>query len=63
MDVAFGAFGFDRTMFGGAWPVALQAIKPVAWVAFLDDVLRDTTESERVRFWRDNAIRTYRLQP
>jgi L-fuconolactonase len=62
VDVALEAFGFDRTMFGGDWPVTLQAIKPVAWVAFLDDVLKGTTESERLRFWRDNAIRTYRLQ-
>jgi len=62
VDVAFDAFGFDRTMFGGDWPVTLQAITPPRWVAFLDGVLKGATESERRRFWRDNAIRTYRIQ-
>ena len=61
VDVAFDAFGFDRTMFGGDWPVTLQAITPQRWVRFLDDALAGTSASQRRRFWHDNAVRCYRI--
>ena len=61
MDVAFEAFGFDRVMFGGAWPVTLQAIQPSHWIALLDQRLAGVSEPDRRKFWRDNAVRTYRL--
>lgn len=61
LDVAFDAFGFGRTMFGGDWPVALQATQPSRWIALLDDYLAGTATTDLRAFWRDNAIRTYRL--
>jgi L-fuconolactonase len=61
LDVAFEAFGFERTMFGGDWPVTLQAIEPSRWIALLDEYLAGSAQSDLRRFWRDNAIRTYRL--
>jgi len=61
LDVVFEAFGFGRTMFGGDWPVALQAITPRRWIAFLDDYLKTASGSDRRLFWRDNANRIYRL--
>jgi L-fuconolactonase len=62
IDVAFAEFGFGRTMFGGDWPVTLQALEPTRWIAILDDVLSAATESARRAFWHDNAIRFYRLE-
>lgn len=61
VDVAFTEFGFDRTLFGGDWPVALQAITPSRWVGFLDRFLSGASEPDRRRFWRDNAKAVYRL--
>lgn len=61
LDVAFEAFGLPRTMFGGDWPVTLQAVEPSRWIALLDDYLKGAAETDLRRFWRDNAIKTYRL--
>jgi len=61
LDVAFEAFGFGRTMFGGDWPVTLQAVEPSRWIGLLDDYLAGSPEGDLRRFWRDNAISTYRL--
>jgi L-fuconolactonase len=61
VDVALDAFGFDRAMFGGDWPVTLQAVEPRRWIALLDEMLSGVGLAERRKFWRDNAVRTYRL--
>lgn len=61
VDVAFAEFGFERTMFGGDWPVMLGALTPDRWIGFLDAFLAFASEPERRRFWRDNAIEAYRL--
>jgi len=61
LDVAFDCFGFDRVMFGGDWPVALQAIGYRAWVELLDRHLAGARPDERRRFWHDNAMQFYRL--
>lgn len=61
IDVAIDAFGFDRIMFGGDWPVSTQAIKYQRWVGLLDEILVGVTAGERRNFWRDNAARFYRV--
>lgn len=61
LDAAFEAFGFGRTMFGGDWPVTLMAVQPSRWIALLDSYLAGSAEHDLRRFWRDNAISTYRL--
>ncbi|MEJ6781071.1 amidohydrolase family protein [Aminobacter sp. Piv2-1] len=63
LDVAFEVFGFERTMFGGDWPVTLQAVRPERWIALLDSYLQHATSAELRAFWRDNAIKTYRIAP
>jgi L-fuconolactonase len=62
VDVAIGAFGFDRVMFGGDWPVAVQAITYRRWVELLDTILAEASDAERQKFWHDNAVRFYRLK-
>lgn len=63
LDVAFDAFGFDRTMFGGDWPVTLNAVEPKRWISLLDAYLAGTDTADLRRFWRDNAAAFYRLFP
>jgi L-fuconolactonase len=62
VSVAIDAFGFDRVMFGGDWPVAVQAIEYRRWVELLDTILASASEAERQKFWHDNAVRFYRLE-
>lgn len=61
MDVAFAEFGLERTMFGGDWPVTLQAVPPTRWIEILDEYLKGVSANEQRGFWHDNAVRTYRL--
>lgn len=61
VEHAIGCFGFDRVMFGSDWTVAELTHRYPDWVALLDEVTAGCSESERRRFWRDNAIRCYRL--
>lgn len=61
METAFDAFGFDRMMFGGDWPVTLQAIEPSRWMALLDEMLAGVSDADQQKFWHGNAARVYRL--
>ncbi len=61
IEVAFAEFGFERTLYGGDWPVMLEAIEPMRWIAILDGMLAGADPLDRRKFWRDNAVRTYRL--
>ncbi|WPO97948.1 amidohydrolase family protein [Pseudomonas sp. HR96] len=54
-------FGFDRVLFASDWPVLNLASAYPAWVAIMDELLGGCSASERQRFYRDNAIATYRL--
>jgi L-fuconolactonase len=62
IQVAIDAFGFDRILFGGDWPVAVQAITYRRWVDVLDNILATAPLSDQRKFWRDNAVRFYRLE-
>ena len=55
------SFGFDRVMFGGDWPVVLNAAPYSRWVETLEQALAGSSESELRRAFRDNAIDFYRL--
>lgn len=61
MDRAVDAFGTDRVMFGGDWPVSILALPYPRWVEIVDRALAHCTEAERRAVFRDNAIRWYRL--
>ncbi|MCC6177095.1 MAG: amidohydrolase family protein [Chloroflexi bacterium] len=55
------AFGEDRVMYGGDWPVAFQATTYRRWVDTLDALTAHLSPQMRRKLWRDNARRFYRL--
>jgi len=54
-------FGEDRVVFGGDWPVVLQAATYRRWVETLDTLTADLSEQARRKLWALNARRFYRL--
>jgi L-fuconolactonase len=55
------AFGIQRVMYGGDWPVCLQATSLNRWVGVLDRALAGASMTELHMLYRDNANRFYRL--
>jgi len=61
VDHVLAAFGEDRVVFGGDWPVALLASDYRRWVETLETLTLDLPDSARRKLWADNACRFYRL--
>lgn len=61
IDATLDAFGIERIMYGGDWPVCLQATSLKRWVTVLDTALAGLSLDEQRRFYRDNAKQFYRL--
>jgi L-fuconolactonase len=55
------AFGPDRVMFGGDWPVCTLGAPLRDWVNALAEVVRDRKAEDRRKLFHDNAARFYRL--
>jgi L-fuconolactonase len=55
------AFGEDRVVFGGDWPVVLQASRYRRWVDTLDALTANLSASAKRKLWAENARRFYRL--
>ena len=55
------AFGEDRVMFGGDWPVVLEASPYVRWVQALDSLTAALSPGQKRKLWSENARRFYRL--
>lgn len=55
------AFGPDRVMFGGDWPVCLLGAPYRRWVEALKAIVANRPEDERRRLFHDNARRFYDL--
>jgi L-fuconolactonase len=62
IDVVVEAFGFERLVYGGDWPVCLQATSLPEWTSLLDRVFAGVHPRELERFYRDNAVRFYHLE-
>ncbi|MDW8213856.1 MAG: amidohydrolase family protein, partial [Roseiflexaceae bacterium] len=58
---ALEAFGEDRVMFGGDWPVALLATNYRRWVETLATLTVDLSPEAQRKLWAENARRVYRL--
>ncbi|HLI69119.1 MAG TPA: amidohydrolase family protein [Ktedonobacteraceae bacterium] len=59
--VALEAFGEDRVLFGGDWPVALLASSYRRWYETLQALTAHLTTSARRKLWEENARRFYRM--
>lgn len=55
------AFGEDRVMYGGDWPVLLAAAPYLRWAETLDALTAHLTPDAKRKLWGDNARRFYRL--
>jgi len=55
------AFGEDRVIFGSDWPVVTLASLYSRWVASLDEITADFSDSAKRKLWNANAKRFYRL--
>ncbi len=55
------AFGPDRVVFGGDWPVCLRGMPLRNWVELLKEVIAGRSEQDRRRLFHDNAIKFYDL--
>jgi L-fuconolactonase len=54
-------FGEDRVLYGGDWPVVLNASSYRRWVDALDQLTAHLPDTARRKLWRDTAKRVYRL--
>ena len=61
IDHVVESFGFDRVMFGGEWPVVLNAAPYARWVETLVEVLVGSSEDELRKVFHDNVVDFYRL--
>lgn len=56
------AFGPDRVMFGGDWPVCLLGVEKYAdWATALATIVRDRPEDQQKKLFHDNAVKFYGL--
>lgn len=54
-------FDFDRVMFGGDWPVVVQAAELHRWIDVLDEITTDRSDFQRRQLFRETASQFYRL--
>jgi predicted TIM-barrel fold metal-dependent hydrolase len=57
----WNAFGPDRVVFGGDWPVCLLGGSYAKWVETLREIATDRSAEDRRKLFHDNAVRVYRL--
>jgi L-fuconolactonase len=64
IDATLDAFGPERTIYAGDYPILLQSTNLTEWVDILDEAFADLglSEAETRRIYRDNAISFYKLQ-
>jgi predicted TIM-barrel fold metal-dependent hydrolase len=55
------AFGPERVMFAGNWPVCLKAVTLARWVDWVSQITAERDEAYRRRLFHDNAAKWYRL--
>lgn len=61
VQVAREAFGIDRLMFGGDWPVCESAVRWKTWLSLLSEIVQDWSEEDKEKLFVSNATRIYRL--
>ncbi len=63
IEATLDAFGPDRTIYAGDYPILLQSTSIPEWVQVLDNAFADLglSEAETRKIYRDNAIKFYGL--
>jgi L-fuconolactonase len=61
INVVLEAFGEERVLFGGDWPVALLASPYRRWYETLEALTTRLSASARRKLWAENAQRFYRI--
>lgn len=61
IEQAIEAFGFNRVMYGGDWPVVDLAGDYKGWLELADWATSGASADERRKLFRDNGNRAYRL--
>jgi L-fuconolactonase len=63
IEATLDAFGPERTIYAGDYPILLQSTNLTEWVEILDEAFADLglSEAETRMIYRDNANRFYRL--
>lgn len=62
VQVVLEAFGEERVMFGGDWPVLLLASSYSGWYESARDLTTQLSPAGQEKFWAENARRFYRLE-
>jgi len=55
------AFGYDRLLVGGDWPVATLATDYQRWVETVANWVADETAADRKKLFQFNAEKIYRI--
>jgi L-fuconolactonase len=58
---ALECFGFDRVLFSGDWPVVTLATSYQRWFDLIAEFCSSATEPDRIKLFRTNAERIYRV--
>jgi L-fuconolactonase len=61
IDATIEAFGIDRVIYAGDYPICLQATTLPRWVDVLDRALAGLSREDLRKFYRENANDFYRL--
>jgi L-fuconolactonase len=61
IDHVVECFGSDRILYGGDWPVSELAGSYLQWLATLDWATSGFSKEEKLKLFRDNAVKAYRL--
>ena len=61
IDHVIDSFGFNRIMYGGDWPVSELAGHYPDWLEVLDWATEGCTREEKLKLFRDNGKKAYRL--
>ncbi|MFN0198463.1 MAG: amidohydrolase family protein [Planctomycetaceae bacterium] len=61
VNYCLDAFGSERVVFGGDWPVCMLRATLPEWILALREIVQDRSEEFRQKLWHDNAIKIYRL--
>ncbi len=61
VDFCLDAFGPDRCLFGGDWPVCLLGASLKDWVHALKRIVRTRSQEFQQKLFHDNAVAVYRL--